>query len=152
MITREIGGKPRRTCPECRYIHFVEAKVGVGICVIEDGRILLVKRKFSPEKGKWSIPAGFLDKGDAPKAHAIREVFEETGLEVSVLGLIDVFYNAPQEDGAGVFVLYRGQIEGGQLEAGDDASDAHFFAPGELPELAFASTRHAIEILGEGQV
>ena len=84
LETREIGGKPRRACPACRYIHFLEAKVGVGVCVIEAGRVLLVRRRFNPEKGKWSIPAGYLDYGEEPQAHAIQEVFEETGLDVAI--------------------------------------------------------------------
>lgn len=147
MITREFGGKPRRACPECRYIHFVEAKVGVGVCIVRDEKILLVKRRFAPEKGKWSLPAGYLDHGDEPKAHAAREVHEETGLDVEIEGLIDVFHNPPEQGGATVLILYRGRVVGGTLQAGDDASEAEFFGAGELPELAFASTRHAIAML-----
>ena len=147
MVTREIGGKPRRACPDCRYIHFLEAKVGVGICVIEAGAVLLVKRRFAPEKGKWSLPAGYLDYGEEPKAHAALEVREETGLIVKVEALIDVFHNPPEQGGATLLVLYRGYVVGGDLRAGDDAAEARFFAPGALPELAFASTHHAIRML-----
>ena len=147
MVTLEVGGKPRRTCPKCRYIHFLEAKVGVGICVIENGEVLLVKRRFSPEKGKWSLPAGYLDYGEEPVAHAILEVREETGLEVEVDGLIDVFHNPPEQGGATILVLYRGRVVAGELSAGDDAADAMFFPPDRLPELAFASTHHAIRML-----
>ena len=150
MATREVGGKPRRACPACGYIHFLEAKVGVGVCVIRDGAVLLVRRRFSPEKGKWSIPAGYLDYGEEPIAHARREVFEETGLEVRIDGLIDVFHNPPEQGGATLLVLYRGEVTGGELQAGDDAAEAGFFAAGELPELAFASTHHAIKLLTRG--
>ena len=150
MGERQIGGKPRRACPNCGYIHFVEAKVGVGVCVIKDSRILLVRRRFAPGKGKWSVPAGYLDHGEEPKAHAVHELREETGLEIEIAGLIDVFHNPPEDGGATVLILYRGEIKGGTLAAGDDASEAAFFLPDELPELAFASTRHAIRLLAGG--
>jgi len=147
MVTREIAGKPRRVCPGCRHIHFVEPKVGVGVSVVEGGAILLVRRRFAPHKGRWSIPAGYLDRGEDPAVHAVQEVREETGLTVALTGLAGVFHNPPQEGGAGVFILYRGVRTGGELRAGDDASEAGFFARDALPELAFASTHHAVALL-----
>ena len=154
MTTREIGGRPRRVCTDCGHIHFVEPKVGVGVAVIEDGRLLLVKRGFEPEKGKWSLPAGYLDPGEDPQSHAVEEVEEETGLLIEVTGLAGVFHNPPGKGGASVFILYHGAVRGGELRAADDAIDARFFARAELPEIAFASTRHAINLLsgrpGEG--
>lgn len=147
MTTAEVGGRPRRVCTECRHIHFVEPKVGVGVSVLRDGAILLVKRRFSPQKGKWSIPAGYLDHGDDPAAKAVEEVREETGLDVALTGLAGVFHNPPAEGGASVFILYHGERVGGELRAADDAVAARFFARDDLPELAFASTRHAISLL-----
>jgi len=147
MTTREIGGRPRRVCSECRYIHFIEPKVGVGVSIVQDNAILLVQRRFAPEKGKWSIPAGYLDHGDDPAAKAVEEVLEETGLEVKLSGLAGVFHNAPSEGGASVFILYHGERRSGELRAADDALDARFFDRDHLPELAFASTRYAISLL-----
>ena len=77
----------------------------------------------------------------------MREVFEETGLEVEVESLVDVFHNPPEQGGATVLVLYRGSVIGGRLEAGDDAAEADFFTLDELPDLAFESTRHAVRML-----
>lgn len=149
MITRDIAGKPRRTCPACRHIHFIEPKVGVGVCVVQNAKILLVQRHIAPEKGKWSIPAGYLDHGDDPALHARLEVREETGLEVTITGLAGVFHNPPEQGGATVFILYRGECTGGRLRPGDDASDASFFARDALPEIAFPSTHHAVALLGD---
>ena len=151
MITREFGGKPRRACPQCKFIHFVEPKVGVGVAVLEAGRILLVQRGFAPEKGKWSLPAGYLDHGDDPQQQAILEAYEETNLQVALSGLAGVFHNPPQQGGASVFILYWAQRTGGELRAGDDAVAADFFALDVLPEIAFASTRHIIELLQQNQ-
>lgn len=145
LITREVAGKPRRTCPQCKFIYFTDPKVGVGVLVIEQGKLLLVKRAMSPEKGKWSLPAGFLDQGDDPQQAAIREVWEETGLQVAIDRLIDVYTNPPNPNGgASIFILYQGHLLGGRLQASDDAADADFFAPADLPEIAFLSTRTAI--------
>jgi 8-oxo-dGTP diphosphatase len=121
----------------------------------EEGKILLVKRAMTPERGKWSIPAGFLDHGEDPASTAEREVLEETNLQVAISGLVDVYYNAEalRHGGASIFILYRAKLMGGELRAGDDAAEAGFFGMGKLPELAFTSTRDAIRRWQhEGQV
>lgn len=144
MHTQQVADKPRRVCPACRYVYFTDPKVGVGVAVVEDGRLLLIKRAMNPERGKWSLPAGFIDQGEDPKDAAAREALEETGLIVRIEGVLDVFHNPPGAGGASVFILYRAQIIGGELAAADDAADAGFFALDQLPELAFASTKAAV--------
>ena len=146
LVTAPVVDKPRRTCPSCGYVHYTDPKVGVGVLVIDDGRLLLVKRAMNPERGKWSLPAGFLDQGEDPRATAAREVAEETGIIVAIGDVVDVFRNPP-DSGASIFILYRATRLGGELRAGDDAADARFFAPDDLPELAFSSTRAAVERL-----
>lgn len=147
MMTRAALGKPRRVCTRCNFIHFVEPKVGVGVMVVQDGKLLLVRRTMNPEKGKWSLPAGYLDVGEDPAVTAAREALEETHLAVEITHLVDVFPNPPGQGGASIFILYEARVVGGELQAGDDADAAGFFAPDALPELAFASTRAAVERL-----
>lgn len=147
MQTRSVGDKPRRVCPDCGFIHFTDPKVGVGVLIVSDGRILLVRRTMHPEIGKWSIPAGYLDAGEDPEATAVRELFEETGLRGEIERLVGVYYNPPQQGGASIFILYQGRLVGGHLQAGDDADAAAFFSLDHLPELAFASTRAAIQMI-----
>ena len=149
LTTRSVAGKPRRACPACDFVYFVEPKVGVGVMVVEDGRLLLVRRAMEPEKGRWSLPAGYLDQGEAPIETAVREAREETGLQVRVTGLVDVFHNPPGA-GASVFLLYRAERESGEPVPGDDADAAAFFGRDELPPLAFASTFAAVEHLPPG--
>lgn len=148
LITRTVGDKARRACPKCNFIHFTDPKVGVGVMVLADNKILLVKRSMRPNRGKWSLPAGYLDYGEDPEVTAEREVLEETNLRVTITDLIGVFHNAESLDrgGASIFILYRARLIGGQLLAGDDADEAGFFGPEELPEMAFDSTRDAIEL------
>ena len=152
LSTEERAGKPRRVCTDCGYIHFVEAKVAVGGLAVEDERVLLVRRAKPPEKGKWCLPAGYLDYGEEPKGAAAREFLEETNLEVKVDDVVDVYFNPindPSQSGASLLVLYRVDITGGSLCAGDDASDARFFPLDALPELAFQSTQEVVERLRE---
>jgi ADP-ribose pyrophosphatase YjhB (NUDIX family) len=146
METRPVGDRPRRFCPACGFIHFTDPKVGVGVLIFQEGKILLVQRAMNPEQGKWSIPAVFLDSGEDPKVTAVREVLEETNLRVEITGLVDVYFNdsVSEQGGASIFILYQAQLLSGQIKAGDDAQAAAFFGPDELPELAFTSTHDAI--------
>jgi ADP-ribose pyrophosphatase YjhB (NUDIX family) len=149
METRPVSGRPRRACTTCDFVHFTDPKVGVGVLVIQDGKLLLVQRVMKPEIGKWSIPAGYLDYGEEPRETAVREVLEETNLAVEITGLVDVYYNPDVADqgGASIFILYNAKLLGGTLRAGDDAKAAKFFGPDELPELAFTSTLHVVQTI-----
>lgn len=147
METRPVSDKPRRVCPSCGFIHFTDPKVGVGVVVVHEGKILLVRRTMHPEIGKWSIPAGFVDYGEDPAETAVREALEETNLQVAIEKLLGVYHNPPVQGGASIFIMYQARLLGGMLQAGDDADAAAFFAPNNLPEIAFTSTRAAIDQL-----
>jgi ADP-ribose pyrophosphatase YjhB (NUDIX family) len=147
METRQVSGRLRRACTNCDFVHFTDPKVGVGVLVMQAGKLLLVQRIMKPEIGKWSIPAGYLDYGEDPKETAVREVLEETNLAVEISGLVDVYFNrdGAAQGGASIFILYSANLLGGTLKAGDDAKAARFFGPDELPELAFTSTFDAVQ-------
>ena len=113
-------------------------KLTVDGIILKDGKILLIKRKNEPFKGKWALPGGFVDYGEKTEDAVVREIFEETGLKTKIINLIGV-YSDPNRDPRGhtVSVVYKLKPYGGELQNGDDASDAKFFAFDELPELAF---------------
>jgi len=106
--------------------------------VVVDGSILLIRRAFPPFKGGWALPGGSVDVGETVEEAVVREVCEETGLEVEVKELIGV-YSDPARDSRGhtVAVAFLCGVLGGKIRAGDDAADARFFTLDELPELAF---------------
>jgi ADP-ribose pyrophosphatase YjhB (NUDIX family) len=143
MTTIDVHGVARRVCRECRSIHYADPKVAVGVAVFRDDRLLLVRRVMEPGRGRWTVPGGYLDIGEDPRAAAAREVVEETSVLVEVGEVLDVFAN-PADEGSTVFVLYRGRWVDGEPVAADDADAAAFFGRDELPPLAFSSTAAAV--------
>jgi ADP-ribose pyrophosphatase YjhB (NUDIX family) len=129
-------GKMRPVCPACGYIHFDDPKVAVVVFVEQDGKVLLILRGTDPQRGKWDCPAGYVDRGENPAQAAVRETAEETGLSVEITRLIDVTF-----DNGIIVIWYAAQVVGGALQAQDDAADARWFGPADLPELAFRSTQ-----------
>jgi 8-oxo-dGTP diphosphatase len=141
----ERMGRVRPVCPHCEWIFFPDPKVAAGVVVQRDGEVLLVQRAYSPQKGRWTLPVGFVDAGEEPPLTAERECLEETGLEIEVTGLLDVFYGQEHPRGAHIIFIFRGKIIGGKLHPGDDASNARFFSKNGLPPLAFQSTHVILE-------
>lgn len=133
-------------CTGCGRTHHRDPKVGVGVVVVEQGRLLLVRRGVPPGKGLWALPAGYVDAGEDPRQAAAREAHEETGLQVEVGRVVDVYPSAVTggHRGASFFLAFEARVVGGELAAADDALDAGFFGTHDLPELAFESTRDAV--------
>ncbi len=133
-------GRVRRFCPACGYIHFVDPKVAVVTFIERDGRVLLVKRGVDPERGKWSLPGGYVDFGEDPILAAVRETAEETGLTVEITRLVDVTFPPNKV----IVIAYAARVIDGTLGAADDVEDVGWFTPGDLPELAFESTQRLV--------
>ncbi|MGB2887453.1 MAG: NUDIX hydrolase [Candidatus Acidiferrales bacterium] len=122
--------------------------VGVGGVVIENGRALLIRRGHPPLEGEWSIPGGALEIGETIAEGVRRELAEETGLEVRVLDLIEVFERI-FPDGSGrpqyhfVILDYLCERVSGEPRPGGDAHDTAWAREGELPQFSLtpAATR-----------
>lgn len=145
LVIQPHMGKDRPACPHCNWIFFPDPKVASGVVVLQAKKVLLVRRAHHPKQGLWTLPVGFVDAGEDPILAAIRECREETGLEVQVTGLVDVFYGQEHPRGAHIILIYRGEITGGQLIPGDDASEIGFFSKEGLPPLAFSTTHVILE-------
>ena len=145
LADREAFGRIRRYCAACDEIIFREQKVAAGVLVTDDARrVLLVRRAWEPQQGRWSLPAGFVDHDEDPASAAARECREETGLSVEVFGVLDVISGREHPRGADLVIVYQGRVVDGTLVASDDASDVGFFALENLPPLAFRATHRAV--------
>jgi ADP-ribose pyrophosphatase YjhB (NUDIX family) len=140
----ESFGRQRAVCPHCGWIHFNDPKVAAAILIEEDGRVLLVRRANEPFRGRWTLPAGFVDAGEDPARAAERECMEETGLTVRALEVLDVIAGREHPRGADFVIVYRGEVASGEMKAGDDADEAGWFAWSELPKLAFRATEEVL--------
>jgi len=130
--------------------------VGVGAVVVRDGAVLLVKRRHEPLAGCWSLPGGTLELGETLEAGVARELLEETGLEVEVGPVIEVFDRIMLDDERRVryhFVLvdYLCWPIRGELLAGSDVEkavfvDPHALEPYDLTDKARAVIGRALEL------
>jgi 8-oxo-dGTP diphosphatase len=126
--------------------------VGVGGVIIENGRALLIRRGSEPLRGQWSIPGGTLELGESLQEGVARELLEETGLEVRVLELIEVFDRifpdenlqaSEQKRGPRfhfVIVDYLCERIGGEPLAGSDVTDVALATEGELSQYHLTET------------
>jgi 8-oxo-dGTP diphosphatase len=124
--------------------------VGVGAVIVHDGSVVLIKRKFEPLAGQWSLPGGTLELGESLEAGVAREMREETGLEVEVGPVVEVFDRILLDTDGRVryhFVLidYLCRPIGGSLVAGSDVADAVFAEPTSLS--TFRMTPKAVSVI-----
>ena len=128
------GDRQHPVCPSCGWVAWNDPKVAVLTVISWDGGILLGKRTQNPGKGRWSFPSGFVDQGEVVEAAALREVREETGLDVAIAGLVGVY----SEPGNAVIVIaYAAEPRGGSLRADDDLIELRGYDPDHLPPMAF---------------
>lgn len=104
--------------------------VGVGAVVVDEGRVLLVRRGREPLKGQWSLPGGMLELGESLTAGVAREVLEETGLNVEPIELIELLDRIHHEEERVrfhyVIADYLCRVTGGILQAASDADDVRW--------------------------
>jgi mutator protein MutT len=123
--------------------------VGVGAVIVSAGRVLLVKRRYDPLAGRWSIPGGTLELGETLEAGVVREMREETGLEIEVGPVIEVFDRIIFDADKRVryhFVLvdYLCWPDGGELQAGSDVDEAVMVDPASLDGYDLTTKARAV--------
>ena len=134
LVVRQLEGREHPACPQCGRVVYYDPKLAAA-CVIErDGRTLMVRRAVQTGYGLWSMPGGYVDRGEPVETAAAREVVEETGLLVAIDKLIGLFSDAGNPV---VVAAYAAHEVGGELVPGPESLDVGFFALDELPPLAF---------------
>jgi 8-oxo-dGTP diphosphatase len=149
-----LASHPPVRCVACGTEHWRNPKPCAGALVVRDGRVLLLQRAIEPWSGTWDIPGGFCDAEEHPEQTALRELREETGLEVRITGLLGMWIDRYGEPRPGeppevtLNVYYEAEpIDRRELTLDPGEALGHgWFAPDELPnELSFpAHTRQVL--------
>ena len=148
LVKQDIDHRLRMICSDdsCGFIFYQNPIPAAGVMVVQDGRILLVKRAHPPRIGWWCIPAGFMEWEEHPRETAVRELAEETGLEIRLTSTFDIYHGNDDPRTNAVLILYLGEVVGGELQAADDALDVRYFPLNDLPEkIAFEAHIQALK-------
>ncbi len=127
--------------------------VGVGAVIVQDGQVVLIKRRYEPLAGQWSLPGGRLELGETLEAGVAREMLEETGLEIEAGPVIEVFDRIFLDQERQVrfhYVLidYLCRPLGGTVRAGSDVDEALWVAPSDL--AGYDLTGKALAVIERG--
>ncbi len=136
LRTPNDDNRPRFICDDCGIIHYQNPNIIAG-CIPEWGdKVLLCKRAIEPYKGKWTLPAGFMENLETVEQAAQRETLEEAEAEVEITGLCAV-YSIPHI--SQVYMLFHGPIKDGYFSPGPESLETALYAEKEIPwnDLAF---------------
>ena len=128
--------------------------VGVGVLIENNGEYLLIQRAAEPDKGLWSVPGGMVELGERASDAAIREAYEETGLKVKLVRVLDVVDKIIHDDEGRIrfhFVIvdYLTRLVGGELKASSDALDARWVKASQFTDFELSPTlTYLLKIIG----
>jgi len=127
--------------------------VGMGAVILDQGRVVLVKRKFPPLAGEWSIPGGRLKIGETQREGVVREAREETGLTVDPVELLGVYDRLLRDEAGGILYHYvlidfLCRRLTGELQAGGDAEHARWFCQEEIEKISLVADTAQVIRLG----
>ena len=135
---------PRHVCGTCGHIHYENPRLVVG-CVAEwKGKILLCRRAIEPQRGFWTLPAGFMENGETTAEGAFRETLEESGARVTIDAPFAMISIAHINQ---VHLFYRGRLISPDYCAGEESLEVALLSPEEIPwqDLAFRSVSLCLE-------
>lgn len=142
----------RLVCKDCGYVAYENPKIIAGAVVSYGDQIMLCKRAIFPQKGKWTVPAGFLEMGEAPHEGAIREAVEEACADIEIVDLLGVYSVRRISQ---VHMMYRATLKSEDFKPGYESLEVALFDWDDIPweELAFPSVHwvlnHYREVLGQ---
>ena len=140
--------KERAICVACQTVHYENPLNVVGTVPFwgENGeQVLLCKRNIEPRRGKWTLPAGFMELGETTSEGAARETDEEAGASFELLGLFTVMNVARVGQ---LHLFYRARLLSSQFEPGHETMEARLFSEAEIPwdDLAFRTVKETLEL------
>jgi 8-oxo-dGTP diphosphatase len=135
----------RLVCAACGFVFYMDPKVAVGTIIrTDDDRLVLVRRAIEPGYGLWVFPGGYVDRGERVHEAAVREAREESGLDVRIESLVNVYSYGGM---APIIIVYSASIIGGDLCTDEECLEARLFTKDEIPwnALAFRSTQEGLQ-------
>jgi len=145
-----VGDRPREVCSVCGTVFYQNPLPAAAALVLDDNRrVLLVKRKYPPNKGMWCLPIGFAEMGETIAQAALRELHEETAVVGRIFRLIDADSWSSSFHGDLLVVTFEVEKVAGIETPGDDAEDAGYYPFDQLPPLAFPSNEKAIRLCAD---
>lgn len=136
--------RQRAICQSCLTVHYENPLNVVGTVPVWQDQVLLCKRNIEPRRGKWTLPAGFMELGETIAEGAARETVEEAGAEFELQGLFTVMNVVRVGQ---VHFFYRAQLLTPEFDPGHETMEARLFSEADIPwdEIAFRTVRETLE-------
>ena len=134
LFEASVRGRVRLRCTVCEFVLYQNpASAAAGVVLNPAGEVLLVRRAIEPYRGFWSLPAGYQEIDEPPEETVRREVYEESGVECEVEGLLDMLFVPDDPRKPANVAVFLCRPVGGAPRPGDEETDARFFPLGALP-------------------
>lgn len=151
METRipEDDDHARLVCPGCGHIHYENPKLVVGCIPVIGDRLLLCKRNIAPQKGRWTLPAGYLENGESVQDGAVRETLEETRSAVEIIAPYRMFNLVFVHQ---IYLMFRAKLLDENFGPTKESTAVRLFHEADIPweDIAFESIRQTLKDYFDG--
>ena len=143
-LPEDGDAKERAVCPSCGFVHYENPLNVVGTIPYWGEKILLCKRNIEPRKGKWTLPAGFMELNETTSQGAARETVEEAGAQFEMEGLFSLLNVVRVGQ---VHIFYRAKLLSDHFDPGPETMEAQLFTEAEIPwdEIAFRTVKETLD-------
>lgn len=134
----------RAVCSQCDHVHYENPKMVVGTIPVLGDQILLCRRNIAPRKGKWTLPAGYLENGESVQDGAVRETLEETLARVRLVGAYRMFNILFVDQ---IYMMFRADLVSEDFGPTSESSEVRLFLEADIPwdEIAFEVIRQTLK-------
>ncbi|HKL01236.1 MAG TPA: NUDIX hydrolase [Desulfotignum sp.] len=134
----------RPVCGRCGHVHYENPKLVVGCVPVLGERVLLCRRNIAPQKGKWTLPAGYLENGESVQDGAVRETLEETRSAVEIIAPYRMFNLVFVHQ---IYLMFRAKLLDENFGPTKESTAVQLFHEADIPweEIAFASIRQTLK-------
>jgi ADP-ribose pyrophosphatase YjhB (NUDIX family) len=133
----------RPVCERCGHVHYDNPKLVVGCIPVLGDQVLLCRRNIEPRKGKWTLPAGYLENGETVEQGAVRETLEETRSRVAIVAPYRMFNLVFVHQ---IYLMFRARLLDTDFGPTKESTEVRLFCETEIPweDIAFESIRQTL--------